>query len=140
MRITAARLAELLEKATRRFVDASGTDILTKEALEATDQLGLVAVDLAADLANARAEIERLRATEKARADHSTHFEGCWRYHLGCAVAEVERLDGGLQRLAVEARWLCKQSSPVDKQGLCRVNAKLIAKLAEAIADTGIEP
>lgn len=36
--------------------------------------------------------------------DGKTHWEGCWREHLDCAVARVEELESSPQRLAAPFR------------------------------------
>jgi hypothetical protein len=35
---------------------------------------------------------EALRIMQAATKRPQTHYDGCWRVHLACAVAEVERL------------------------------------------------
>jgi hypothetical protein len=35
---------------------------------------------------------EALRIMQAATRRPQTHYDGCWRVHLTCAVAEVERL------------------------------------------------
>ena len=35
---------------------------------------------------------EALRIVQAAIRRPQTHYDGCWRVHLACAVAEIERL------------------------------------------------
>ena len=35
---------------------------------------------------------EALRIMQAANRHPQTHYDGCWRVHLPCAVAEIERL------------------------------------------------
>ena len=35
---------------------------------------------------------EALRIIQAATRRQQAHYDGCWRVHLACAVAEVERL------------------------------------------------
>ena len=37
-------------------------------------------------------QAEALRIMQAATRRPQTHYDGCWRHHLACAVAEVERL------------------------------------------------
>ena len=37
------------------------------------------------------------------RSNPSTHYDGCWRDHLACAIAEVERLTKELEALRHES-------------------------------------
>lgn len=37
-------------------------------------------------------QTEALRIMQAATRHPQTHYDGCWRVHLACAVAEVERL------------------------------------------------
>jgi hypothetical protein len=59
--------------------------------------------------------------------DGRTHWEGCWREHRDCAVAEVERLRS---RLAKEEG---KTSAALEAAGhIAEKNSALKARLAEA--------
>ena len=52
-----------------------------------------MATELSALLLEARKEaLEEAAAERRERQSGRTHWEGCWRDHLDCAVAEVERL------------------------------------------------
>ena len=55
-------------------------------------------------------QAEALALVNKAwhRSNPSIHYDGCWRDHLPCAVAEVERLTKELEALRHEH----KQSLP----------------------------
>lgn len=66
-----------------------------------------------------------VRAIDRAlSADDRTHYEGCWRYHQGCAVALVESLIDTL----VEVRRYVDGESP-------QAALREIAAAAERIGD-----
>lgn len=60
-----------------------------------------------------RAELQAIADSEHRQRVVRTHYDGCWRTHLECAVHRVEVLRGVLQELEESADYWCEYDVPI---------------------------